>query len=101
MKRGEDNFSQNMELTTHGSLSSNRQVKAEVIGLVTLGVIWEMATWIVAGSDRMLIMFGLILVVVGHVIHILNDWRSGALVFLVRLLFETRIPDDTLDGGLN
>jgi hypothetical protein len=101
MKRREDHFRQNMELTSHGSLSGNRQVKAVVIGLVILGVIWEVATWIVAASDLMLIMFGLSLIVVTVVVHILNDWRSGVLVFLVWLLFETRIPDGTLDGGLN
>jgi hypothetical protein len=77
-----------MQLTTHGSLAGNRQIKAAVMGLVILGVIWELATWIVAGSDRMLVMFGLSLVVLGLVIHILNDWRSGVLFFMVWLLFE-------------
>jgi hypothetical protein len=77
-----------MQVTTHESLSGNRQIKALVMGLVILGVIWEMATWIVAGSDKMLIMFGLSLVVVAFVVHILNDWRSGVLVFLIWLLFE-------------
>ena len=33
-------------------------------------------------------MFGLSLVLVALVVHILNDWRSGVLVFLVWLLFE-------------
>jgi hypothetical protein len=42
----------------------------------------------VAGSDRSLIFFGLSLVVVAMVVHILNDWRSGVLVFMVWLLFE-------------
>ena len=77
-----------MQLTTTGALSGNRHVKAAVMGLVVLGTIWELATWIVAGSDKNLIMFGLSLVVVGVVVHILNDWRSGVLVFLVWLLFE-------------
>jgi len=77
-----------MQVTTHESLSGNRQIKALVMGLVILGVIWEMATWIVAGSDKMLIMFGLSLVVIAFVVHILNDWRSGVLVFLIWLLFE-------------
>ena len=58
------------------------------MGLVVLAVIWELAAWIVAGSDKNLIMFGLSLVVVALVVHILNDWRSGVLVFLVWLLFE-------------
>ena len=58
------------------------------MGLVVLGVIWELAAWIVAGSDQMLIMFGLSLVVTAIVVHILNDWRSGVLLFLVWLLFE-------------
>jgi len=58
------------------------------MGLVILAVIWELAAWIVAGSDTNLIMFGLSLVVLALVVHILNDWRSGVLVFLVWLLFE-------------
>jgi len=77
-----------MQLTTTGSLSGNRQVKAAVLGLVVLATIWELAAWIVAGSDQNLLMFGLSLVVVALVVHILNDWRSGVLVFLVWLLFE-------------
>jgi hypothetical protein len=77
-----------MQLTTRGSLSGNRQIKAAVMGLVVLGIIWELATWIVAGSDKNLVMFGLTLVVAGLVVHILNDWRSGVLFFLVWLLFE-------------
>src|SRR5579863_910612 len=77
-----------MQLTTVGSLSGNRQIKAVVMGLVVLAVIWELAAWIVAGSDQNLIMFGLSLVVLALVIHILNDWRGGVLVFLVWLLFE-------------
>src|SRR5580693_6981728 len=77
-----------MQLTTAGSLSGNRQIKAAVIGLVVLAVIWELASWIVAGSDQNLIIFGLSLVVVALVVHILNDWRSGVLLFLVWLLFE-------------
>lgn len=77
-----------MQLTTTGSLSGNRQVKAGVLGLVVLAVIWELAAWIVAGSDRNLIMFGLGLVVIALVFNILNDWRTGVLIFLVWLLFE-------------
>src|SRR6202166_3010293 len=77
-----------MQLTTRGFLSGNRQIKAAVAGLVVLGIIWELAAWIVAGSDKNLVMFGLSLVVVALVVHILNDWRSGVLVFLVWLLFE-------------
>jgi hypothetical protein len=77
-----------MQLTTTGSLSGNRQIKAAVFGLVVLAIIWELAAWIVAGSDRNLIMFGLSLVVVALVVHILNDWRGGVLVFLIWLLFE-------------
>src|ERR1039458_10062821 len=33
-------------------------------------------------------MFGLSIVVLALVVHILNDWRSGVLLFLVWLLFE-------------
>ncbi len=77
-----------MQLTTTGAPSTNRQLKAVIMGLVVLVAIWEMAAWIVAGSDKNLMMFGLSLVVVALVVHILNDWRSGVLFFLVWLLFE-------------
>src|ERR1700686_295158 len=77
-----------MQLTTAGSLSGNRQIKALVMGLIVMAVIWELAAWIVAGSDSNLIMFGLSMVVVALIVHILNDWRGGVLVFLVWLLFE-------------
>ena len=58
------------------------------MGLVVLGVVWELATWIIGGSNTSLIFFGLSLVVIALVVHILNDWRTGVLVFLVWLLFE-------------
>ncbi len=58
------------------------------MGLVVLATIWELAAWIVAGSDENLIMFGLCLILVAVVVHILNDWKSGVLVFLIWLLFE-------------
>ena len=77
-----------MQLTTTGALSGSRQLKAAVMGLVVLAAIWELAAWIIAGSDRNLIMFGLSLVIVALVVHILNDWRNGVLFFLVWLLFE-------------
>jgi|HubBroStandDraft_2_1064218.scaffolds.fasta_scaffold42646_1 hypothetical protein len=77
-----------MQLTTVGSLSGNRQIKAAVVGLIVLATIWELASWVVAGSDRMLAMFGLSFVVLALVVHILNDWRSGVLLFLIWVLFE-------------
>jgi hypothetical protein len=77
-----------MQLSTLGSLSGNRQVKAAVIGLFMLAIIWELAAWIVAGSDQKLILFGLSLVLLAIVVHILNDWRNGVLFFLTWLLFE-------------
>ena len=77
-----------MQLTTLGSLSGNRQIKAAVVGIVILATIWELASWIVAGSNQSLIMFGLSVAVVALVIHILNDWRTGVLLFLTWVLFE-------------
>src|SRR5882762_10639168 len=76
-----------MQLTI-GSGSGKRQIQGLVVGLVVLGLIWELATWIIAGSDQTLIMFGLAIVVFAIVVHILNDWRAGVLVFLVWVLFE-------------
>src|SRR5467141_3333911 len=70
------------------SLRGKCQIQGLVIALVLLAIIWELATWIVSGSDRTLIMFGLSLVVAAIVVHILNDWRSGVLLFLIWLLFE-------------
>jgi hypothetical protein len=77
-----------MQLTTTGALSGNRQVKAAVMGLVVVAIIWELASWIVAGSDQNLMMFGLSLVMVAVVVHILNDWKSGVILLFVWLLFE-------------
>src|SRR5260221_14281196 len=58
------------------------------MGLVVVGLVWELASWIIAGSDQTLIMFGLVIVIVALVVHILNDWRAGVLFFLIWLLFE-------------
>ena len=76
-----------MQLTI-GSSAGKRQIQGLVMGLVVLGLIWEMASWIIAGSDQTLVMFGLGLVASAVVVHILNDWRSGVLLFLIWLLFE-------------
>lgn len=77
-----------MQLTTLGSASGSRQIKGAVIGLIVLGTVWELALWIVSGSDRMLAMFGLSLVVIALVVQVLNDWRTGVLLFLLWVLFE-------------
>jgi hypothetical protein len=77
-----------MQLTTLGSVKGKRQITGAVLGLLVLATIWELASWIVAGSNQMLIMFGLSVVVLALVVHILNDWRSGVLLFLLWLLFE-------------
>ena len=71
-----------------GSAAGKRQVQGVVVGLFILGAIWELAGWIIAGSNDMLVMSGLTVVVLALVVQILNDWRSGVLFFLVWLLFE-------------
>src|ERR1700682_5072107 len=76
-----------MQLTI-GSDRGKRQIQGLVMGLIILGLIWELASWIIAGSDQTLIMFGLGIVVAAIVLHILSDWRSGVLLFLTWLLFE-------------
>ncbi len=73
---------------TIGSTRGKRQVQGIALGLIVIGLIWEMASWIISGSDQTLIMFGLSVFVAALVVHILNDWRAGVLVFLVWLLFE-------------
>jgi hypothetical protein len=77
-----------MQLTTNGSLRGNRQVKSAVLGLLVLGTIWELASLIIAGSSQSLIILGLSFAVTALVVHILNDWPSGVLFFLLWLLFE-------------
>src|ERR1700684_4444149 len=71
-----------------GTVGNKRQISGLVMGIITIGLIWELATWIIAGSDKTLILFGLSLVMFAVVMHILSDWRSGVLLFLLWLLFE-------------
>ncbi len=68
-----------MQLTV-GLTGGKRQIQGLVMGLIVLGLIWEMASWIIAGSDQTLIMFGLGIVVAAVVVHTLNDWRFGVLL---------------------
>ncbi|MBI3669968.1 MAG: hypothetical protein HY237_09350 [Acidobacteria bacterium] len=68
--------------------AGKRQLQAAGIGLGALGLIWVLATWVVAGSSTQLILAGLVVIVVGIVVSILNDWRSGFYLFLIWLLFE-------------
>jgi hypothetical protein len=67
---------------------NRRQVTGLAMAIVLIGAIWALASWIVAGSDKTWIMFGLGLVFCSILIFILKDWRSGVLLFLVWLLFE-------------
>jgi hypothetical protein len=76
-----------MQLTV-GSAGGKRQLQGLVMGLMVLGLIWELASWIIAGADQTLIVFGLAIVVITIVVYILKDWRSGVLFFLIWLLFE-------------
>ena len=77
-----------MQLNSIGSIGGKRQIQGLVMGLIFLGVTWEMVTWIVSGSDQTAIMFGLGLVGCALIVHILKDWRSGVLLFMLWLLFE-------------
>jgi hypothetical protein len=70
------------------SLGGNRQLQGLVMGLVVLGLMWGLASWIVAGSGKALLTFGLSTVMCAMIVHILKDWRSGVLIFLIWLLFE-------------
>lgn len=65
-----------------------RQLQGLVVGLLVVGLVWELVNWIIAGSDKNFLMLGLGLVMCVVVVHILKDWRSGVLIFLVWLLFE-------------
>jgi hypothetical protein len=76
-----------MHLTV-GSATGKRQIQGLILGLVLLAIIWELSIWIVTGSDKTLVMFGLGLVFCALVVYIQTDWRSGVLLFLIWLLFD-------------
>jgi hypothetical protein len=75
-----------MQMTVESA--SKRKVQALLLGLMIVGLVWEMSKLIIAGSDQTLIMFGLGLVACAILIYIFYDWHSGVLIFLVWLLFE-------------
>ena len=79
-----------MQLTI-GRTGVNRQIQGLVIGLLVLGLVWELASWIIAGSDQILIMFGLSMIVGAMFLFILSNWRIGVLLFLIWILFEDLI----------
>ena len=35
-----------------GSARGKRQIQGLIMGLIVLALIWEMASWIIAGSDQ-------------------------------------------------
>jgi len=70
------------------SLSGNRSIHGIVIGLGILAVTWELATWIVAGQDKLLFFAGIGIAVVAATVHIFNNWRSGFYIFVAWLMFE-------------
>ena len=70
------------------TFAANRQLRGLMMGLALIGLTWELATWIVHGNDKTLLMFGLGVVVCVLAVGILQDWRSGVYFFLVWLLFE-------------
>jgi hypothetical protein len=76
-----------MQLTV-GSAGTRRQLQAFITGLIIAGVVWELSVSIVGRSDSTVTMFGLGLIVLAMVLFILDDWRSGVLLFLIWLLFE-------------
>ncbi len=57
-----------------GSIANKHQIQGLVMGLGVLGVIWELASWIIAGRDQTLLLFGLSFVICGLVVYILNVW---------------------------
>lgn len=62
-----------------------------VLVLGILVVTWELATWIVAGQDKLLILTGLAIALFAVTTYILNNWRSGFYIFIVWLMFEDLI----------
>ena len=71
-----------------GTVAGKRQIPGLALGLIILAIIWELASTIISGSDTTLIFVGLGLALCALAVSILNNWRSGVLVFLIWLLFE-------------
>lgn len=71
-----------------GPIGAKRQIKAFIVGLVVIGVMWELAISIMGRSDRTIAMFGIGMIVLALVLLILDDWRTGVLLFLTWVLFE-------------
>ncbi len=70
------------------ALGSSRHIQGLLIGLGILAVTWELASWIVAGQDKLLLLAGVGIGVLAATVYIFNDWRSGFYVFIVWLMFE-------------
>jgi hypothetical protein len=76
-----------MQLTIR-AVGAKRQLRALVTSLIVVGVVWELSISIVGSSDNTIFMFGLGLIVLALTLIILDDWRTGVLVFLTWILFE-------------
>jgi hypothetical protein len=70
------------------TLGSNRNIQGLLFGLGILAVTWELAAWIVAGQDTMLLLAGVAIGVLAATIYIFNDWRSGFYIFIIWVMFE-------------
>src|ERR1700730_946629 len=70
------------------TISNNRQIKAVIWLAVAIAIIRVLAGWIIAGTNKNLILAGLAIGLLTITIRILNNWRDGFYMFYVWLLFE-------------
>ncbi len=59
-----------------------------VLVLGILAVTWELASWIVAGQNTLLLLTCVAIALAAVTTYILNNWRSGFYIFIVWLMFE-------------
>jgi len=70
------------------AIGQSKQVRGVLYFIFLAGLAWQLSVWIVTGSTQNLILGGLGIGVITVTVIILNDWRSGFLLFIGWLLFE-------------
>jgi len=70
------------------AISESRHFRALLMFVGLLGIVWELSVWILTGSTQNLVLGGMAIGLVIVTVAILNDFRSGFLLFIGWLLFE-------------
>jgi hypothetical protein len=73
---------------TMRAMTESRLLRGLFFFICIAGLAWELSVWIIAGSTEDLVLGGMAIGMVIVTITILNDWRSGFLLFIAWLLFE-------------